>query len=104
VPRTKEAGKQARPVIVILIYTTEGKAPKTRIVIKVIIKTRKSKHRVRVLVNSGIEANYIKKRLALDMSILLILRVTPLISLKERRIYLYKDYVLGIITENTLGN
>jgi hypothetical protein len=87
-----------------LVYITEGKAPKTRIVIKVIIKTRKNKKRVRVLINLGIEANYIKRRLALDIGIILILRVTFLFSLEKKRIYLYKDYILGIITENILGN
>ena len=103
-PRTKEAGKRARPVVVMLVYTTEGKAPKTRIVIKVTIKTRKGRQRVRVLVNSGIEANYVKRRLALDMGIPLILRATPLFSLEERRIYLYRDCVLGVTAEDTLGN
>jgi hypothetical protein len=87
-----------------LIHITESKAPKTRIVIKITIKTRKGKRRIRVLVNSGTEANYIKRRLALDISILLILRVIPLTLLKEKKIYLYRDYVLGIITKNTLGN
>ena len=103
-PRTKEAGKRARPVVVTLVYTTEGKAPKTRIVIKVTIKTRKGRQRVRALVNSGIEANYIKRRLALDIGIPLILRATSLFSLEERRIYLYGDYILGVITEDTLGD
>jgi hypothetical protein len=43
VPRTKEAGKQACPIIVILVYIIKGKALKTRIVIKIIIKIRKGK-------------------------------------------------------------
>jgi hypothetical protein len=75
-----------------------------RIVIKVIIKTRKGKYKIRVLVNSGIEANYIKRKLALNISILLILKVTSLILLEKKRIYLYKDYILKIITKNILGN
>ena len=103
-PRTKEAGKRARPIVITLVYITESRAPKTRIVIKVIIKIRKSKRKVRVLVNSSIKANYIKKRLALDMSIILILRVISLFLLEEKRIYLYRDYILGIITKNILGN
>ena len=40
-PRTKEAGKRARPVVITLVYITEDKAPETRIVIEVIIKIRK---------------------------------------------------------------
>jgi len=75
-----------------------------RIVIKVIIKIRKGKYRIRILVNSGIKANYIKKKLALDINISLILRITPLILLEGKRIYLYRDYILGIITEDILGN
>jgi hypothetical protein len=43
VPRTKEARKQACPIVIILVYITESKAPKIRIVIKIIIKIRKDK-------------------------------------------------------------
>jgi hypothetical protein len=43
VPRTKEAGKQACPIIVMLVYIIESKAPKTRIIIEVIIKIRKNR-------------------------------------------------------------
>jgi hypothetical protein len=104
VPRTKEAGKQAYPIVVILIYIIKGKAPKIRIVIKITIKIRKDRQRIRILVNSGIEANYIKKKLALNISILLILRIILLFLLERKRIYLYKDYILGIIIKNILGN
>jgi hypothetical protein len=104
VPRTKEAEKRACPIIVILVYIIEDIAPKTRIVIKVIIKIRKGKYKVRVLVNLGIEANYIKRKLALDINILLILKVILLTLLERRRIYLYRDYILKVITENILGN
>jgi len=104
VPRTKEAGKQAYPVIIALVYTAEGKAPKTRIVIKVTIKTRRGGYRVRALVDSGAEANYIKRKLALDIGIPLILRVTPLTSPEGRRIHLYRDYILGVITKDILGD
>jgi hypothetical protein len=104
VPRIKEAGKRVCPIIVIFIYTIEGKVPETRIVIEVTIKIRKDKRRVRILVNSNIEANYIKRKLALDMGIILILRITLLFLLEEKRIYLYRDYILGITIENILGN
>ena len=73
-----------------------------RIVIKVTIKIRKDKRRIRILVNSNIKANYIKKRLVLDIGIILILRVTLLSLLEGKRIYLYRDYIFGIITENIL--
>jgi hypothetical protein len=75
-----------------------------RIVIKVIIKIRKDRKRVRVLVNSDIEANYIKRRLALDIGIILILKVIFLFLLEKRRIYLYRNYILGITIKNILGN
>jgi hypothetical protein len=54
------------------------------------------------LVDSNIEANYIKRRLALDIGIILILRVILLSLPEERRIYLYRDYILGVITEDIL--
>jgi hypothetical protein len=104
VPRTKEAGKRIRSVIVVFVYTIEGRAPKTRIVIEITIKIRKSEKRIRILVDSGIKANYIKRRLALDIGIILILRATPLFLLEERRIHLYRDCILGITTENILGD
>jgi hypothetical protein len=92
------------PAVVVLVYTIEGRAPETRMVIEVTIKMRKGGRRVRVLVDSGTEANYIKRRLALDMGIILILRVT-LLSLPEgRRIHLYRDCIFGIITEDILGD
>jgi hypothetical protein len=104
VPRTKEAGKRACPAVVVLVYTIEGRAPETRIVIEVTIKTRKGERRVRVLVDSGTEANCINRRLALDMGIVLILRAILLFSPEERRIHSYRDCILGVTTEDILGN
>jgi hypothetical protein len=52
-------------------------------VIKVTIKIIKGGYKVRVLVNLGIEANYIKKKLALEMGILLILEVILLVILNK---------------------
>jgi hypothetical protein len=52
-------------------------------VIKVTIKTKKRGRKVRVLVDSGIEVNYVKRKLALEISILIILRVTPLVVLDK---------------------
>ena len=92
-PRTKKAGKQIDFIIVIFIYTIESKAPKTRIVIKIIIKIRKDKYRIKVLINSGIEANYIKRKLALDISILLILKVI-LLTLLEKKEFIYIKIIL----------
>jgi hypothetical protein len=104
VPRTKEAGKRVHFIVVILVYTIKNIAPKIRIVIKVTIKIRKDKYRVRILVNSDIEANYIKRRLALNIGIPLILKATSLILLEKRRIYLYRDYILRVTIENILKN
>jgi hypothetical protein len=73
-------------------------------VIEVIIKIRKGRRRIRILINSDIEANYIKRRLALNIGIILILKATLLSLLEEMRIYLYRDCIFGIITENILGN
>jgi hypothetical protein len=57
-----------------------------------------------MLVNSNIKANYMKRKLALNINILLILKVSFLILLKKKRIYLYKDYIFGIIIKNILEN
>ena len=57
---------------------------------------------MRVLINSSIEANYIKRKLILDINILLILEVTPLVFLERRKIYLYKDYILKVITKDII--
>ena len=103
-PRTKEAGKRARPAVVALVHTAEGKAPETRMVIEVTIKTRKGGRRVRALVDSGAEANCVKRRLALDMGIPSTLRATPLSSPEGRRIHSYGDCVLGVTAEDTLGD
>jgi hypothetical protein len=54
--------------------------------------------------NSDIEVNYINRKLALEISIILILRVIPLILLNKNKIYLYKDYILRITTENIISN
>jgi hypothetical protein len=39
------------------------------------------------------EANYIKRKLVLDIEILLILKVIPLILLEETKIHLYRNYI-----------
>jgi hypothetical protein len=38
------------------------------------------------------------------MGIILILRIISLFLLKKKRIYLYRDYILGIITKDILRN
>ena len=101
-PRTKEAGKRVYSIVVIFVYTIKNRIPKTKIVIEITIKIRKDKKRVKILVNSDIEANYIKRRLALDIGIILILRAIPLFLLEERRIYLYRDYIFGITIKDIL--
>jgi hypothetical protein len=75
-----------------------------RIVIKVIIKIKKDKYQIKILVNLNIKTNYIKRKLALNIGILLILKVISLILLEETRIYLYKNYILGITIKDILGN
>jgi hypothetical protein len=58
-PRIKETEKRIYFIIIIFVYIIKGKASKTRIVIEIIIKIRKEEYRIKVLVNSGIKANYI---------------------------------------------
>jgi hypothetical protein len=43
-------------------------------------------------------------KLALNISILLILKIILLALLEKRRIYLYKNYILEIIIKNILEN
>ena len=52
----------------------------------------------------SIEVNYIKRGLALEISIIIILRVTLLVILDKSRIYLYKDYILRVITKDIISN
>ena len=84
-----------------LVYTIDSETQRTRIVINVILKVGKEEHRVKALVNSRAEANYIKRRLAIEMNILVIKGETiPLVSLKGRRIYSYADYILIITAKD----
>jgi hypothetical protein len=70
-------------------------------VINVILKVRKEEHRVKALVDSGVKANYIKRRLAIEINILVIKgETTPLVSLKGRKIYSYADYILIITAKD----
>jgi hypothetical protein len=43
-------------------------------------------------------------KLALEISILIILKVTPLVVLNKSRIYLYKDDILRVITKDIISN
>ena len=54
--------------------------------------------------NSGIEVNYIKRRLVLEIGIIFILEVTPLVVLDKNRIYLYKDYILRVTIKDIISN
>ena len=52
----------------------------------------------------GIEVNYIKRGLDLEISIIIILGVTPLVVLDRSQIYSYKNYVLGVTTKDIIGD
>jgi hypothetical protein len=70
-------------------------------VINIILKVRKEEHRVKALIDSGVKANYIKRRLAIEMNIPVIKgETTPLVSLKGRKIYSYVDYIFIITAED----
>ena len=69
--------------------------------INIILKVRKEERRVKALIDSGVEANYIKRRLAIEINILVIKgETTPLISLKRRKIYSYADYILTVTAKD----
>jgi hypothetical protein len=99
---TKEVGKRQRPVVVTLVHTADGETRRTRIVIDVILKVGKEERRVKALVDSGAEANYMKRRLAMEMNIPAIKgETTPLVSPKGRKIYSYADHILTVTAEDT---
>jgi hypothetical protein len=84
-----------------LVYTMDSETQRMRIVINVILKVRKEEHRVKALIDSGVEANYIKRRLAIEINIPVIKgETTPLISPKGRKIYSYVDYILIVTTKD----
>ena len=84
-----------------LIYIIDNKTQRIRIIINVILKVKKEEYKVKALVDSGVKANYIKRRLAIKMNILVIKRETiSLVSLKGRRIYSYIDYILIITAKD----
>jgi hypothetical protein len=71
-------------------------------VINIILKVRKEEHRVKALINSGIKANYIKRKLAIEINIPVIKgEITPLVSPKGRKIYSYVDYILTVTAKDT---
>jgi hypothetical protein len=49
---------------------------------------RKGKYKIKALINLDIKENYIRRKLVLNISILLILKIIPLVLLKEKKIYL----------------
>jgi hypothetical protein len=54
-------------------------------------------------VDLGVEVNYVKRRLTLEIDILLLDKgVILLVLLDRKRIYLYRDYVFIIATKDLL--
>ncbi len=76
-----------------------------RIIIKVVLKIRQEKRRVKALINSRAEANYIKRRLAIEINAPEFKGSnTPLVLPDGRRIYSYADYIIIIATEDIQGD
>jgi hypothetical protein len=70
-------------------------------VINIILKVGKEERRVKALIDSGAEANYIKRRLAIEINIPVIKgEITPLVSLKGRKIYSYVDHILMVTAKD----
>jgi hypothetical protein len=70
-------------------------------VINITLKVGKEERRVKALVDSGVEANYMKKRLAIEINIPVIKgETTPLVSPKGRKIYSYADYILMVTAKD----
>ena len=71
--------------------------------IDITLKTKNGGRRVKALVDSGAEANCVKRRLALEMDVPLLNEgATPLASPDGKRIYSYGDYIFKVATEDLL--
>ena len=56
-----------------------------------------------MLVDLGVEVNYVKRRLTLKIDILLLNKgVILLVLLNRKRIYLYRDYIFKVATKDLL--
>jgi hypothetical protein len=73
-------------------------------VIEITLKIKTEERRVRALINLGAEANYIYRRVALQIDLpALEDRKTPLASPEGRKIYLYRDHLLRVDVTDMLG-
>ena len=100
-PRTKTRGKRKRLVVVILIYTTKGENPRIRIIINIQIETKEGIFKIKALVDSGVEANYIKRKAVLLIGGSIINdKPTLLITPNEGKIYSYRDLILRLTITN----
>jgi hypothetical protein len=56
-----------------------------------------------VLVDLRVEVNYIKRRLTLEINILLLNKgIILLVLLNRKRIYLYRDYIFIVVIKDLL--
>ena len=70
-------------------------------VIKIVLKIRTEERRVRALVDSRAKVNCLKRKLAIEINALVIIRgIIPLVLLNRKRIYFYIDYIIIIITKD----
>ena len=100
-PRTETRGKRKRLVVVILVYTTKGENPRIRIIIDVQVETKEGIFKIKALVDSGVEANYIKRKAVLLIGGSIINnKPTLLITPNRGKIYSYKDSILRLIITN----
>ena len=73
--------------------------------IDITLKTKNGGRRVKALVDSGAEANCVKRRLALEMDVPLLNEgATPLASPDGKRIYSYGDCIFKVAAEDSLGD
>ena len=74
-------------------------------VIEIVLKTGTEERRVRALVDSGAEANCLKRRLAVEMNAPVVGGgTTPLVSPDGKRIYSYADHIVTVTAEDTQGD
>jgi Reverse transcriptase (RNA-dependent DNA polymerase)/RNase H-like domain found in reverse transcriptase/Integrase zinc binding domain/Chromo (CHRromatin Organisation MOdifier) domain len=74
-------------------------------VVEITLKTENEERRVSALVDSGAEANCIRRSLALQLDLpVLADRVTPLASPEGKKIYSYGDHSIRVAATDTLGD
>jgi transposase InsO family protein len=104
VSATEEAGKRQRPAVVSLVHTARAEKEKTRIVAEVILKGPKGERKAKALMDTGAEANCIRRHLAVDMELGTVGKTpTSLITPSNGSITTYANHQISVTAIDTYG-